>query len=717
MNICQTDIDKLYMSKKDFNNFKEYIMEKNDNVLFDYYAPFFKYDKIFNSEMITYSPYYGLSNYNFLMFTEFTKDNAIIFFNLIENLKLEYGIFAGSSIGYLRDKRNMYWTDDYDILVFKDKLKYDLAELSVWDKNGFICAKPDGGYFILSKNYHDTYKEFKNNYFQCDVFLSYIDDNNIVYNTAEWGLYHGKLNKNIVLPFKKIKLNNIELYGFNNIDEEVKICYGDISKGHLYTHASNNSIKVSKWELLDQFFEIMIAKGIANVNKNIFNNKNHFYEKKINILDDTFNNTLDVLKFIKNNNVKILNIFNSNFLKKFIYDIKFYFSKIIINFYCYDKLCSPLYLNKCSNVYFYNQELLNHYNSEDIIYISKPNFDIIRLITFGTFDLFHDGHDNIFKQCEKYSNHIIVGLSSDEFTFRKKNIYPFDNFNIRKEKIKNNCKSIKLVFSEEKMELKNEYISNTNANLFLMGDDWAGKFDDINCNSIIYTRRTDYVCSTDLRNEINQYYKTFDFKNYINNYPELKLDNKNNAWKHWVNVGINENKTFFNLQIHKDYESFNWLEYKQKFPKKNLVYKHKAYDHFLNAKQDFINKHNSFIYENYINNYDDIKTTTKNVDDALKHWEKFGINEERTYINLSEYSYYNMFNWKLYKELYPIKNLTNKHDAFIDFVVNFVINNKEYDNFNWEKYKNKYEDLKNLNKNNLWVHWILYGKKENRSIN
>jgi cellulose synthase/poly-beta-1,6-N-acetylglucosamine synthase-like glycosyltransferase len=120
-------------------------------------------------------------------------------FKIIDKLKIKYGIFAGSSIGYLRDKRNMYWTDDYDILVFKDSLKEDLIKLNIWEKNGFDCYCPEGIYAnggcqLLSKQF------FKNKYFQCDIFYSWINNNdNIIYNNANWGLYHGKLTKDIVL--------------------------------------------------------------------------------------------------------------------------------------------------------------------------------------------------------------------------------------------------------------------------------------------------------------------------------------------------------------------------------------------------------------------------------------------------------------------------------------------------------------------------------------
>jgi glycerol-3-phosphate cytidylyltransferase len=127
--------------------------------------------------------------------------------------------------------------------------------------------------------------------------------------------------------------------------------------------------------------------------------------------------------------------------------------------------------------------------------------DTIKLITFGTFDLFHIGHKNIFDKCKNYAETIVVGLSSDRFTHEKKNIYPTDNFETRKNNIMSYSKFVVEVFSEEKMELKNEYIKKHNANLLLMGDDWAGHFDSMDC-AVIYEKRTPDISSTMLRNNL-----------------------------------------------------------------------------------------------------------------------------------------------------------------------------------------------------------------------
>lgn len=61
----------------------------------------------------------------------------------------------------------------------------------------------------------------------------------------------------------------------------------------------------------------------------------------------------------------------------------------------------------------------------------------MKIITFGTFDLFHLGHINILERSKHFGecgdqNELIVGISSDSFSFKKKNRYPIYNQEQRK---------------------------------------------------------------------------------------------------------------------------------------------------------------------------------------------------------------------------------------------------------------------------------------------
>ena len=121
-----------------------------------------------------------------------------------------------------------------------------------------------------------------------------------------------------------------------------------------------------------------------------------------------------------------------------------------------------------------------------------------RIITFGTFDLFHIGHLNILERAKEYGDYLIVGISSDQLNFTKKQKYPVCSKEHRI-RIISALKCVDEVFVEESLELKASYIKKYNADVLLMGNDWVGKFDHFKsiCN-VIYLDRTPSISTTEL---------------------------------------------------------------------------------------------------------------------------------------------------------------------------------------------------------------------------
>ncbi len=121
-----------------------------------------------------------------------------------------------------------------------------------------------------------------------------------------------------------------------------------------------------------------------------------------------------------------------------------------------------------------------------------------RVITFGTFDVFHIGHVNILERAKKEGSYLIVGLSSDELNFSKKQRYPVYPQSQRL-KIIESLRFVDEVFIEESLEKKPEYIQSFNADVLVMGDDWAGKFDDMKqfCE-VVYLPRTPSISTTEI---------------------------------------------------------------------------------------------------------------------------------------------------------------------------------------------------------------------------
>jgi glycerol-3-phosphate cytidylyltransferase len=122
----------------------------------------------------------------------------------------------------------------------------------------------------------------------------------------------------------------------------------------------------------------------------------------------------------------------------------------------------------------------------------------MKVITFGTFDMFHIGHLNILERARAMGTSLVVGVSSDKLNFSKKSRYPICNEDDRTRIIRA-LSCVDDVFLEESLELKAEYIKQFNADLLVMGDDWAGRFDHLkSICQVEYLPRTPAISTTQL---------------------------------------------------------------------------------------------------------------------------------------------------------------------------------------------------------------------------
>ena len=119
-----------------------------------------------------------------------------------------------------------------------------------------------------------------------------------------------------------------------------------------------------------------------------------------------------------------------------------------------------------------------------------------RIITFGTFDVFHIGHLHILERARKLGDYLIVGISTDKMNFDKKGRYPIYSQDERWE-IVSALKCVDEVFWEESLDLKRQYLQKHQADVLVMGNDWAGKFDEFKdiCD-VVYLPRTPSISTT-----------------------------------------------------------------------------------------------------------------------------------------------------------------------------------------------------------------------------
>lgn len=125
-----------------------------------------------------------------------------------------------------------------------------------------------------------------------------------------------------------------------------------------------------------------------------------------------------------------------------------------------------------------------------------------KILTFGTFDIFHLGHLKILERAAQFADKLVVGVSSDKLNYNKKGRNPIYNQEERM-KIISSLNFVSDVFLEESLELKREYLLKHEADCLIMGCDWTGKFDEFNdiCE-VIYLPRTPDISTTELIEKI-----------------------------------------------------------------------------------------------------------------------------------------------------------------------------------------------------------------------
>jgi len=127
---------------------------------------------------------------------------------------------------------------------------------------------------------------------------------------------------------------------------------------------------------------------------------------------------------------------------------------------------------------------------------------LIKVLTYGTFDLLHVGHINILHRAKDLGDHLTVGLSTDEFNAgkNKKAYHSYENRKLILESIRH----VDKVIPENTWDQKIKDVINNNIDIFVMGDDWEGKFDFLKeyCE-VIYLPRTIGISTTKIKDDLN----------------------------------------------------------------------------------------------------------------------------------------------------------------------------------------------------------------------
>jgi glycerol-3-phosphate cytidylyltransferase len=126
-----------------------------------------------------------------------------------------------------------------------------------------------------------------------------------------------------------------------------------------------------------------------------------------------------------------------------------------------------------------------------------------RVLTYGTFDLFHVGHIRLLERARALGDSLFVGLSTDEFNLKKgkKSVFGYSE----RFAILSAVRHVDKIIPEDNWEQKMDDVIANEISVFVIGDDWEGKFDFLmpHCE-VVYLPRTSGISTTYIKYLISE---------------------------------------------------------------------------------------------------------------------------------------------------------------------------------------------------------------------
>lgn len=126
---------------------------------------------------------------------------------------------------------------------------------------------------------------------------------------------------------------------------------------------------------------------------------------------------------------------------------------------------------------------------------------MVKVITYGTFDLFHEGHYRLLQRAKELGDYLIVGVTTEAYDKARGKLNVVDSLVTRIENIKKTGFADEIIIEETQGQKLND-IRKFHVDIFAIGSDWMGVFDYLNdyCK-VVYLERTKNISSTMLREQ------------------------------------------------------------------------------------------------------------------------------------------------------------------------------------------------------------------------
>lgn len=124
-----------------------------------------------------------------------------------------------------------------------------------------------------------------------------------------------------------------------------------------------------------------------------------------------------------------------------------------------------------------------------------------RVITYGTFDLFHEGHYRLLQRAKALGDYLIVGVTTEKYDMERGKLNVVDSLMTRVDNVKRSGFADEIIIEEARGQKVTD-IQKYHVDIFTVGSDWTGSFDYLTdyCK-VVYLERTKNISSTMLREQ------------------------------------------------------------------------------------------------------------------------------------------------------------------------------------------------------------------------